>query len=63
MVAASLTKAAGIAAPVVAQASARAPRVAAFSGFKPFRGANLGKSADASLTASVSARVANVQVR
>ena len=62
MVAASLTKA-GIAAPVVAQASARAPRVAAFSGFKPFRGANLGKSADASLTASVSARVANVQVR
>jgi hypothetical protein len=54
-----MTSKAGTVVPVVAQASARAPR--AFTGFKPSKAALMGKTADTSLAKAVAARVA-VQV-
>lgn len=56
-----MTKA-GVSAPVVAQTSTRAPRVAAFTGFKPSKAAMIGKAAEASFSKAVSARVSTVQV-
>ena len=60
MVASAMTVQAGkLSVPVVTSASRSGPR--AFSGFKPSKAAFLGKSADASLSKAVAARVA-VQV-
>lgn len=60
MVAASMTKA-GVTAPKLTQVSARAARVAAFTGFKSAKTPLLTKN-EASLAQAVAGRMATVQV-